>query len=441
MHRKLIKPSTSREFLLTDMEIPETAPCHKPTFDQLTRQFQDQPAQYQSLPNVEALIGQVEEVVLAIGLNQNLQADTMESFMDVAHCIDSLATEFKGAWTFHPTALFLLILPTTSAADIKTVAQLCQQQITLFAKQIVTLGIAFSPPPENYPADALTNALKAVRHASFFGPGASAYFDAVSLNISGDDEYRRGKVDPAIEEFKAGLKIDPQNANLLNSLGVCHAISDNCGEAQNAFQKVVDLDPTEVMAVYNLGLVMLLTGKEDDALTQFKTAETIDDTIFEIHFQKARIFQKRHDVEKTVASLNRALTLKPDAAAAHRMLGDEMVRQQKLQAAKKHYTQALRYHPNDVKSLSALGTLYGQLKENLDLAELYLSQSVTICPEDGQLFFALGTFYQQTRQMDKAAEAFQKAYALGIEKGREQADQIRVLEDEMDEELHQTAAS
>ena len=441
MHRKLIKPSTSREFLLTDMEIPATTPCHQPTVDQLTQQFQDQLAQYRSLPNVEALIGTVEQVVLAIGLNQNLQADTMEPFMDVAHCIDSLATEFKGVWTFHPTALFLLILPTTSTADINTVAQLCQQQITLFAKQIVTLGIAFSPSPENHPTDAMANAMKAARHASFLGPGASAYFDAVSLNISGDDHYRQGRTNQAIDEFKAGLEIDPQSANLLNSLGVCHAISGNFGEAQSVFQKVVDLDPTEVMAVYNLGLVMLLTEKEEDALAQFNSAQAIDDTIFEIHFQKARIYQNRHDAEKTVACLNRAITLKPDASAAHRMLGDEMIRQQKLKTAKKSYTQALRYHPNDVKALSALGTLYGQLNENLDLAELYLTQSVTISPEDGELFFALGSFYQQTRQMDKAAEAFQKAYALGIEKGSEQADQIRALEDESEEKLRQTVAS
>lgn len=441
MHRKLIKPSTSREFLLTDMEIPKTMPCHQTTFDKLTRRFQEQLTQYQTVPNVEALIGKVDQVVLAIGLNENPTADTMESFMDVAHCIDSLATEFKGGWTFHPSSLFLLILPTTSTVDINTVAQLCQQQITLFAKQIVTLGIAFSPAPENHPIDAMANALKAARHASFLGPGASAYFDAVSLNISGDDHYRQGKIDQAIDEFKAGLKIDPQSANLLNSLGVCHAISGHYDEAQSTFQKVVDLDPAEVMSVYNLGLVMLLTENEETALAQFKSAEAINDTIFEIHFQKARIYQKRHDAEKTVASLNRAIILKPDAAAAHRMLGDEMIRQQNFKTAKKNYTQALRYHPNDVKALSALGTLYGQLQENLDLAELYLNQSVTISPEDGELFFALGSFYQQTRQMDKAAEAFQKAYALGIEKGREQADQIRALENETDEKLHQTAAS
>lgn len=441
MHRKLIKPSTSREFLLTDMEIPDTAPCHQPTFDQLTQQFQDQSVQYHSLSNVVTLIGQTDQMVLAIGLNQNLQNDTLEPFMDVAHCVDSLATEFKGIWTFHSTALFLLILPASSTTDTKTVAQLCQQQITLFAKQIVTLGIAFSPAPENYPVDALSNALKAARHASFFGPGASACFDAVSLNISGDDEYRRGNIDQAINEYLTGLNIDTKNANLLNSLGVCHAISGNYVEAQKAFQKVADLDPSEVMAIYNLGLVMLLTGKEDNALSQFLAAETINSTIFEIHFQKARIFKNRHDFEKSVTSLNRALILKPDAAAAHRMLGDEMMRQQKFNTAKKNYAQALRHHPNDVKALSALGSLYGQLQENLDLAELYLNQSVTISPEDGELYFALGTFYQQIRQMDKAAEAFQKAYALGVEKGLEQAEQIRSFEDETDDKLHQTIAS
>ncbi len=438
MPRNSIKPSTSREFLLADLEIPVTTPFEPGTFDQLTEQFQKKRKNYQSPASVQTAIDNSDQMILAIGLNQSPQSDATTPFSDVARCIDSLAMEFRGFWTLDPSALFLLILP--AAADTQTIAQLCQQQITLFGKQIVTLGIAFSPPLKKQPADVLSNARKAARHASFLGPGASAVFDAVSLNISGDDFFRQGEIDSAIAEFEAGLRLDIQNANLLNSLGVCHAISGNYPKAREAFQKGVDLDPDDVMAVYNLGLVMLLTGEKEDALVQFKAAEIIDNSIFEIHFQKAKIYQEQNRTDQTIASLNRAIAIKPDAAAAYRMLGDEMARQDDLLAAKKHYTQALRHHPNDAKALAALGTLYGKLNENLDLAELYLTQSATINPEDGDLFLALGTFYKETRQMEKAAQAFQKAYALGIKKGGVEADRIRALESSADETL-KTAAS
>ena len=440
MSHNPIKPSTSREFLLADMEIPVPISFEPDTFDQLTGQFQEKSKQYQTRSSIQTRLDDTNQVILAVGLNQTPQNDMTTPFSDVARCIGRLAAEYNGFWTFDPSALFLLILPKTIPVDAKAVAQACQQQITLIAKQIVTLGIAFSPSPENQPLDALANAKKAARHASFLGPGASALFDAVSLNISGDDFFRQGEIEPAIVEFEAGLRLDAQNANLLNSLGVCHAISGNYPKAREVFQKVAALDPDEVMAIYNLGLVLLLTGEEDQALAHFQAAESIDDSIFEIHFQMARIYQTQNQPDQAIASLNRAVDIKPDAAAAHRMLGDEMVRQKNYLAAKKNFAQALRHRPNDAKALSALGTLYGNLNENLDLAELYLTQSVTIDPDDGDLFLALGIFYKKNRQMEKATQAFQKAYRLGVEKGGREADQIRSLGLENDETL-QTAVS
>lgn len=426
--------STSREFLLAELEIPVTAPCEADAYLQLNGQFQKQLKCYQGLASVRTAVGKTEQMILAIGLNQNPESDTAPPFIEVAQCIDQLATECKGFWTFDPSALFLMILPATGS-DTQTVAQLCQQRITLFAKQIVTLGITFSPAGENQPADVVSNAKKAARHASFLGPGASVVFDAVSLNISGDDFYRQGQIHPAIHEFEAGLRMDPQNTNLINSLGVCHAVSGDYPKARKAFQEVIVLDPNEVMAVYNLGLVMLLTGKREDALARFEAAESMDDSIFEIHFQKAKIYREQGQSDQTVTSLNRAIAIKPDAAAACRMLGDEMADQEKFIAAKRYYTQALRHRPNDAKALSALGALYGKLNENLDLAELYLTQSVAIDPKDGNLFLALGAFYKKIHRMKKAARAFQKAYALGMEKGRDEADQIRALEPETDKSL------
>ena len=105
----------------------------------------------------------------------------------------------------------------------------------------------------------INNARKAFDHATFFGANSLVAFDDVSLNISGDKFYEKGDIPAAINEFKLALALDPGNVNVHNSLGVCYGLQSDYDSAIAAFQKAMALDPGEYMALYNLGLVHLLT--------------------------------------------------------------------------------------------------------------------------------------------------------------------------------------
>ena len=77
----------------------------------------------------------------------------------------------------------------------------------------------------------LTAGWEALDHGAFFGPASTVVFDAVSLNISGDHFYQTGKVSEAMAEYRAALRLDADDVNVYNSLGVCLA---QTGEIEKA---------------------------------------------------------------------------------------------------------------------------------------------------------------------------------------------------------------
>ena len=84
----------------------------------------------------------------------------------------------------------------------------------------VYIGVAVFPTLTYPKSKILTNARKALDHASvFLNPEASLLSIPSGLNISGDKLYQEGKLKNAIEEFKAALALDSTNVNVRNSLG------------------------------------------------------------------------------------------------------------------------------------------------------------------------------------------------------------------------------
>ena len=62
-----------------------------------------------------------------------------------------------------------------------------------------------------------------------------AVFDDTSLNISGDRLFDQGKIVAALSEYRKGLRLNPENNNLRNSLGVCFGEQ---GNLESAIQRI-----------------------------------------------------------------------------------------------------------------------------------------------------------------------------------------------------------
>ena len=73
-----------------------------------------------------------------------------------------------------------------------------KEQLSRRRRETVSMGCARYPMINFSKAQVFENARKAIDHAAFFGPGSRVAFDAVSLNISGDNRYQEGDMPGAI---------------------------------------------------------------------------------------------------------------------------------------------------------------------------------------------------------------------------------------------------
>ena len=303
--------------------------------------------------------------------------------------------------------------PGKNDGDTLQLAREIQQRVKELGSASVSIGVASYPTADYGKGAVFGNAGKALTHASFFGAGSAVLFDAVSLNISGDELYQKGDVPGAIEELKAALKLDPENVNVLNSLGVCYGVSGALEEALRTFREAARIDPNEVMALYNTGYVHDLLNRTEDALACYRQAEDTGEEVFEVLFQLGKLYLDRGELDTAKTYLERAVRLQPDAWIAYLHLGECCEALHMTDEAVTYYETTVKKNPSDACALSALGALYDKKAENPEISTLFCEKAVEMSPENGLFQFRLGKIYFRQDQPEKALSAYGKALDLG----------------------------
>lgn len=342
----------------------------------------------------------------------------MDCLLATAETIASVCQETGGMWGRLRSAELGCFFPgKTNFFGLKT-AKRIRKQLAGRCRNTVSIGIAAYPSVTFEKSQIIDNAYKALDHAAFFGPGSTVSFDAVSLNISGDKRYQVGDISGAVAEFNTALLLDPANVNVHNSLGVCYAFQGAFEKALEAFAAAIRLDPGEIMAVYNTGLVHMLSGRHDQALNYLLKALSISEDVFEIQFQTGRLHLELADLEKAAFHLEKAVALQPSSGPANRCLGDCYSAAERSDKAVAAYRQAIKLNPNDAAALSALGALFGDLRENSEIALMFCRQSIAIAPDNGLFRHRLGVLCLKQNMPEAAYGEFRQALRLGHDSSR-----------------------
>jgi len=303
--------------------------------------------------------------------------------------------------------------PDVDPAACMSLSHAFQQHVSAIGAETITIGMAAYPTLNYEKSQILDAAGKALDHAMFFGPNSAVAFDAVSLNISGDNRYQAGDVKGAIEEFKHALQLDPSNVNVHNSLGVCHGILKQYKKALAAFHEAIKLDSGEAMAVYNVGMIHMLKNERGKALNYFMKAYDLSRDVFEIVFHIGKCHMDEKEYDKAIEFFEKAAELQPDSALVLSCLGQCYSPLEMTDKAIKVFQNAIKKNPNDAQALSGLGHLFEIQNENPEIATLFCEQSVMICPENGLFHHRLGRLYLKQNRLQDALKSFITAGDLG----------------------------
>ncbi len=125
------------------------------------------------------------------------------------------------------------------------------------------------------------------------------------------------RLDQAIEEFNAAVRLRPGYAKAYSNLGAALRKRGQCAEAILALQKAVELDPQLVEAYNNLGIAFKAAGHLAEAAQAFEKALSLRPGLSGISNNLANVFKDAGRLDEAIACYRRALQLAPDNCGAH----------------------------------------------------------------------------------------------------------------------------
>ena len=184
--------------------------------------------------------------------------------------------------------------------------------------------------------------------------------------------------DDAIHWLRIALGFDPQNVNVLYSLGRCFYTQNRFSEAEAAFTRVLQLQPNHLKAEENLGLTYDAQNMPDKAEKALRTAaawagqQPSTDPWPDLDLGIFLLDQGR--AIDALPFLTRAAAIAPDLALSHQTLGRALVAASRAPDGIKELEIAARLDPANPKVHFELGHAYRVAGES-DKARAEFAQS------------------------------------------------------------------
>jgi tetratricopeptide (TPR) repeat protein len=186
--------------------------------------------------------------------------------------------------------------------------------------------------------------------------GASMSPEVTALITEARDQFVRGNFAGAEQLYQKFVELQPNNVVALANLGVSQFRQGKLTAAQLALEKALAVDPNDSFTLTTLGAVMIEQNRIEDAIGYLERANTskADDaiTLNYLGVASSQIGQ----FGKAEQSLRRAITVNPEYAEAHFNLAViyATAKPPSIALAKRHYEKALELGSTPDKRLASM---------------------------------------------------------------------------------------
>ena len=225
------------------------------------------------------------------------------------------------------------------------------------------------------------------------------------------NSFQRKNFAKVIKEAQILLTEFPESPVIWDVLAAAAAQKKDFDKAVYAFQKVIFLQPNNVKAHYNLGVILRVKGQLDDALRAYKSVIKIQPNHPQAHNNMGNIFKNKGMLEKSINAYRKAIKLKPNYAEAFNNMGSALKDLGKPDEAIEALNQAIKLKPDYAGAYLNLGTTFSDQKF-FDNSIEALNRSLSLKPDYAEAFYAKGITLFKKQKFDDALKAFNKAISL-----------------------------
>jgi tetratricopeptide (TPR) repeat protein len=248
------------------------------------------------------------------------------------------------------------------------------------------------------------------------------FLDDFSYVRAGDEFFRAGEAEPAIEKYRTALSLNPDNLTAHRMLGRLLTGPTNNAEAVVHLQAVVRLEPHDPVARYNLGITLAAGGDHFGAIPHFEDALRHLSTVRDLpggagiakpalpealHLSLGDAYARIGDHAGAERHYREALQLAPDFPAAHNALGQLLLDSGRAGEAEAAFREAVRLaaYPEAHHNLGLLLLNAQRLKE----AEEQLALAIELSPNLGRAYHSLGLLRLRQGRSAEACGFFREA--------------------------------
>jgi tetratricopeptide (TPR) repeat protein/2-polyprenyl-3-methyl-5-hydroxy-6-metoxy-1,4-benzoquinol methylase len=165
--------------------------------------------------------------------------------------------------------------------------------------------------------------------------------------LKGVSYYQSGDMDKALQWYKKCLSIQPENIAALSNMGLVLHTKDRLEEAITIYQKAIAIQPDFENSHYNLGNALKDQGKLEEAVTSYQKAISIKPDYAEAYSNLGNTLKDLRKLEEAVTCYQKAISIKPDLAKTYSNLANTLKEQGKLEEAAANHQKAILMHPEN----------------------------------------------------------------------------------------------
>lgn len=227
-------------------------------------------------------------------------------------------------------------------------------------------------------------------------------------------QYKQGNVPEAIQNFRKAIVAGGTSkvSELANAhLGTIYFHRGELEAAEHHFRQSINLNPDNARYLYNLGVILKKSGQRAEAISIFEKALQAGSQDTEIYRYIAESFQEMKMTNVAISSLQKALKMKPNDVESMFQLADLHYNRKNLTEAEALFRRIIKATPGDANTESALINLGIVLDElqRYDEAIQAFSRAIEINSKNADAYYNLGISYKKSGQPTLAIQTWRKA--------------------------------
>jgi Flp pilus assembly protein TadD len=145
---------------------------------------------------------------------------------------------------------------------------------------------------------------------------------------------------------RESLRLRPDNADVLNELGVAVWRQGRHAEAEEIYRKACHLKPDDFRILNNLGLALYNQRRIDEAGDCYRRALQLQPDAFDAVMNLGIVLSDQGEFDEATVTFEAARRLRPNSADILQNIGMNLGRQERWAEAIEYYEQALRVKPD-----------------------------------------------------------------------------------------------